>query len=284
MKNLVASVFLLGFTGFLSNSALAQFPAPTAPKPLYPAPGAPVPKPVYPAPGAPAPYGQAPIVPHCGPVYVDQKIIVYKPVYKTKTVPIDVKRLVPKIIEEPCRFIEMVSVMTPEKRIEKYYVCVAKDVPFTYKVCVPTVHQEKRTVGYMDCVQREVTIRVPVCRPIYVQVYDPCTCCVQTVCKYITEFKEVRCPVTVYVPKTKDVTVNVPSIRIEDRLGTMKVLEIVPQSREVIVNVVSCVPIEKAGVTRRLVHETVIDRLHCVQTYCEMVPYEMCIRVPVCCK
>jgi hypothetical protein len=215
--------------------------------------------------------------------YVEQKIICYKAVTKTKTVPITTKKEVSKVVEEPFKFVEMVQVTTPEKRVEKYFVCATKDVPFTYKVCVPITVQQKQTVTYFESVQKAVVVQVPVCRPVTVTLIDPCTGCPYSVCQYITELQNVTTVVTQCVPKSQDVVVNVPSVKVEDRTGTYKVSEMVEQSREVTVNVVSCKAIEKSGVIRKLVSETVIDMFNVTQTYCEMVPYEMVVRVPVSC-
>src|ERR1043165_3818880 len=44
--------------------------------------------------------------------YVEQKIICYKAVTKTKTVPITTKKEVSKVVEEPFKFVEMVQVTT----------------------------------------------------------------------------------------------------------------------------------------------------------------------------
>jgi hypothetical protein len=55
----------------------------------------------------------------------------------------------------------------------------------------------------------------------------------------------------------------------------------VQQSREVIVNVVSCKQVEKSGVAQHLVHSWVPEQVTVQQAYCEMVPYQYTVRVPV---
>jgi hypothetical protein len=216
------------------------------------------------------------------PCFVEQKIICYKAVQKERIVPIEVARKQFKVVDEPYKYVEMVKIVTPEKRIETFYACVTKDVPYTYKVCVPVTVPEHRTVPYLETIQREITIKVPACKTVQRTCVDPCTGCPYTVTQHVIELQDKKVMVCQLVPKTKDVTVNVRRIAIEERAGVYKVKERVPQSREVDVQVVSCRPMEKTGVCKRIISETVVDRVNVRQVYCEMVPYEVTVRVPVC--
>src|SRR5262245_13373220 len=78
--------------------------------------------------------------------YVDQVRTGYRAEYRTRTVNVTVNRVVPRTVSETVKWNETVAVMTPTKRTETYYTCVAKQVPVTYNVTVPVVTQEKRTV------------------------------------------------------------------------------------------------------------------------------------------
>ncbi|GIW81933.1 MAG: hypothetical protein KatS3mg105_3740 [Gemmatales bacterium] len=122
-------------------------------------------------------------------------------------------------------------------------------------VMVPEVHHEKRQICVMKAVPKEIEQDV-VCRHLVAEkVKDACTGCVYTVCKPVCTVKKVK----------------------------MTVFEYVPEKREVTVAVCRMKPVEKEIECRRYVPEckpvTVVQK----QRYCEMVPVESTIRIPVCC-
>ncbi len=218
--------------------------------------------------------------PCAGPAYIEKTVTAYRPVYKQKTVPTEIRKIVSKVVEEPFKYTEMVAEVTPQKRTETYYTQQMKEVPYKYTVMVPVVTPEKRTINYFTCVPEKVTKEVPVCRVVPVKVVDPCSGCCYTVCKRVTEMQTVTCTVMKPVPQTREVTINVCSYKAEEKTGTRQVCETVPQTREVTVNVCNYKPVERTGTRKRLVCETVKETVDVTQTYCEMESYQTTIRVP----
>ena len=66
------------------------------------------------------------------------------------------------------------------------------------------------------------------------------------------------------------------------RSGVRTVCNVVPVTKEVMVNVCSYVPKEVSGTHKRVVCSQVPEVVTYQQTYCEMVPYLATVRVPVC--
>jgi hypothetical protein len=124
----------------------------------------------------------------------------------------------------------------------------------TCTILVPEYHNEKRVVTYFRSVPREIECEALRCRAIPVTVCDPCTGCQYTTCRYET-----------YVEKVK-----------------RTVLECVPEPREITVRVCSYRPQEMTYDVRRVVCEWKTETVVRKQYYCEMVPYQTTVRVPVC--
>lgn len=134
--------------------------------------------------------------------------------------------------------------------------CIAREVVEERKVCVlvPEVKQEKRTITVCKSVPREVEREVTCCKMVPVACTDPCTGCSYTVCKpqYVTtKVKQIVCDL---VPEQREIVVNVCNYRQEERTIQCKrvVIDYKPET-----------------VTRK-----VYD--------CVKVPYQTTIKVAVC--
>jgi hypothetical protein len=268
--------------------------------------------------------------------YVEQQVTAYRTECREKEVEVTVNRMVSRVVETPYKYTENVMVTTPQKRTETFYTCQTRQVPYTYNVvvpvampekrtvtqyqcqtktvpvtvnvCTPVYAPEKRTVTTYACVPQEVERKVPVCRMVPTACTDPCTGCVRTVCRPVTEWQTVkqtvmtRVPqtqevtvnvcrmqteqrtvnrtVTEMVPVTQEVTVNVCKYQTEQRTGTRMVSEMVPQTREVTVNVCQWQAVERTGVNRQMVCEVVPQKVKQKVTEVVMVPYTTTVRVP----
>jgi hypothetical protein len=92
--------------------------------------------------------------------------------------------------------------------------------------------------------------------------------------------QEVRSLVARLVPQSREVTVNVTTMQAVQRTGTRTVCETVPQTREVTVKVTTMQAVQRTGTRSRVVQETVQETVNVTQTYCEMVLYTYTVRVP----
>lgn len=137
-----------------------------------------------------------------------------------------------------------VNRIVPRVEVVNQQVCVNVPVWTTQKQII-TVN---RTVA--RCVERDVTT----CQMVPVCVTDPCTGCTHTCCKPVTCVQKVRCTVLECVPEQREICVRCCSYRQETRNI---------QCRRVYCE---CRP------------ETVVRKVR----YCEMVPCQTTIRVPVC--
>lgn len=134
--------------------------------------------------------------------------------------------------------------------------CIPREVVEERKVCVlvPETRQEKRTITVCRQVPREIEVDVTCCQMVPVACTDPCTGCTVTVCKpqYVT--KKVKKIVCDLVPEQREIVVNVCNYRQEERTIQCKriVFDIQP--------------------------ETVVRKVR----ECVMVPYTTTVKVPVC--
>src|SRR5262245_34827351 len=87
--------------------------------------------------------------------YVEQTVTAYRPEYKTRVVPMEVTRMVSKVVEQPYKYTEMVPVVTPQKRTETFYTTQTKEVPFKYTEMVPVVTPQKRTETFYTTQTKE---------------------------------------------------------------------------------------------------------------------------------
>jgi hypothetical protein len=215
--------------------------------------------------------------------YTEQTITAYRPVMKTRTVPRTINKVVGKTVQEPYTYTEMVQEVTPQKRTETYYITqtkqvpykytvnvpvmtpqkqmqtvnntVTKQVPYTYNVTVPVMTQQKQMQTFYTCVPQQITEQRPVCRTVRSQCVDPCTGCCHNFCHNVTEMQTCTRTVMQSVPQTREVMVNVCNYQTEQRQGTRTVCETVPAQQEVTVNVCTWKTEEREGT--RLVCETV---------------------------
>jgi hypothetical protein len=240
----------------------------------------------------------------------------------TKEVPVSYTVSVPVVTQEKRKVTVMtnvskevpfthtvcVPVVTQEKRKVTVMTNVSKEVPYTYTACVPVVTRQKVKQTVMTCVQEEVVRQIPVCRMASVQCVDPCTGCVYTVCRPVTEMQTIKGMVSRWVPTEREVEADVTTWKHEERKGTRLVWECVPQEREVLVNVCTwqqqerkgtrlvceTVPekreytvnvvryqnVEKKGTRTRRVCEWVKETVPVTETYTEWVAYETTVQVP----
>jgi len=261
------------------------------------------------APAPCAPCG-APSAAPCA--YTEQQVQGFRLEMRTKVVPTQVTRMVPKTVEEVVKYTECqmvttptkqqvttyqqvskqvpytytvsVPVMTPTKQQVTTYQQVTKQVPYTYTVSVPVVTPTKQQVTTYQCVPETISTVVNVARRVPTCVVDPCTGCVHTVCTTICEAVPQTCTVMKRVPVTQEVVVNVTSYRTEERKGVRTVCEVVPVTQEVVVNVCRPVMTEKTAKVQRTICVPVPETVNVTQCYYERVPYTYTIRVPVPCQ
>jgi hypothetical protein len=207
--------------------------------------------------------------------WVDQAVTKYRVEFRTQVVPVEVTKVVSKVVDEPYSYTELVPVTVPEKRTVTSFKCepkqvpytytvdvpvvipekrtittcqtVAKQVPYTYTVQVPVIIPEKRTVTTLVSVPEEVVREVPVHKLTLVIVTDPCTGHHHLQLAHVNECKTVKSTVVHKVPVTKEILVNFTSFKTEERKGTRTVYESVPVTKEVIVNVTSHKPEVRTG-------------------------------------
>jgi hypothetical protein len=156
--------------------------------------------------------------------------------------------------------------------VEKKVTCLKpiwkeKEVPVTVTrvVCKTVVEKVKQRIlvpEYKDVVQtrmvntlvpRVVERDVPTCRTVPITCVDPCTGCTYTVCKRETVLVKVQQTVCDCLPVKKEFTVKVCSYR--EAVREVDVPRLVPET----------------------VKQVVITR----QRYCEWLPFETVVRVPV---
>src|SRR5262249_42318299 len=132
------------------------------------------------------------------------------------------------------------------------YSTVTREVPYSYTAYVPVCTPQTRLQTYCVAVPEEVARQVPVCRTVSERGTDPCTGEGKTGCRDVTGLEEVRSVVARLVPQTREVTVNVTHLQ----------------------------PVQRTGTRQRVVQEAVQETVIVTQTYCEMVPYTYTVRVP----
>jgi hypothetical protein len=133
--------------------------------------------------------------------------------------------------------------------------CRVEVTPQKYTALVPVWTDQKRVCTVPTLKPREVEREVTRCQLVPQTVTDPCTGCTYTVCKAVSHVHKVRCTVWDCVPEQREFTVRVCSYRPEERTRECRRL------------VYDCQPV------------TVVRK----ERYCVMVPYEVKVKVPVCC-
>jgi len=230
-----------------------------------------------------------------------------------KTVMVPQKRQVTTYQQVSKQITYEYTVQVPEMKpvVQKVttYQQVTKQVPFEYTVQVPEWKPVVQKVTTYTCVPETITTAVQCCRQVPVCSVDPCTGCLRTICTTVCEMVPRTCTVYKNVPVTRDVTVNVCTYRTEVRKGARTVCEVVPLVQDVTVQVCTYRPeVRKAVRTvcdivplvqnvtvqvcqvvwedvkvpvRRIVCEQVKETVQVTQTYCERVPYNYTVKVPV---
>jgi hypothetical protein len=164
----------------------------------------------------------------------------------------------------PCcvQFVEKtVTCYRPEWKTRDVVCTVMRPVPrevvekYNCTVMVPEWKDEKRTIYICNYVPKEEVREVTCCRMVPVCVTDPCTGCTYTSCKPECYTQKVKCCVLVPASEKRDVVVKVCTYRPEQRT-------------------VEC---------RRVVCDYKPEQVTYKQCYCEMVPYQAKVMVPVCC-
>jgi hypothetical protein len=158
--------------------------------------------------------------------YVERTVTAYRPEWKERDASFTVNRIVPR----------------------------AETVPVKTTVMVPEWIDQKQVVTTVNRVPKQIERPVTRCVTVPVDVTDPCTGCIRTVCRKETITEMVRCTVFECVPVQKEVTIKVCRMR----------------------------PEEKTIQTTRVICETKLETIVRKERYCVMVPYQRTIKVPVC--
>lgn len=205
--------------------------------------------------------------------YEERTVTRYKPVTKEKEVTCFVNKLVPR--EVKCTV--MVPYTIKEKRVVSVCVPTFRDVECKYTEMVPRIIKDKVTRTVTERRVREVDDVRQVCRTVCTPYTDECgRCC--TKCERVTETVPCKRYVVDCVPVERVVeTYRVECDRVE-KTAIRKVCDMHREDREVEVCVVRCRPEERV----RTVYDCVPEKVTRKVTYCEMVPYQETIRVPVC--
>ena len=158
-----------------------------------------------------------------------------------------------------CEYVEKVITCYRPAWHEKEVECVVnKLVPrevvtkHTCTICNPEWREEKRSCIVNTFVPRDVEREIVVCKWVPSQVTDCCGCCC-TVCKPVQEVKKIRCTICECVPVKKEYTARVCHYRQE------------PKTYE----------------CRHIVYDCVPQKVMRKVSYCEMVPYQTTVKVPV---
>ena len=206
---------------------------------------------------------------------------------------------------------QKITVMVPTTVKEKRKVIecdrITKQVEYKYYEMVPRQVKEKVKQTVYDRRVKEVEETVPVCRVVRHQHVDECGRC-YTTCERVTEMQKVKhcvveCVPTVrevevcrtvcdrvervgkrtvceYIPREREIEVCAIRCEAQERIVKRCIVEAVPQKREVLVNVCHYKAEKRDGVRR--VYDCVRENVKRKVQYCEMVPYQEEIRVPVC--
>lgn len=205
--------------------------------------------------------------------YEERTVTRYRPVTKEKEVTCVVNRMVPR---EVVRTV-MVPYSVKEKRVVTVCVPVWREVEHRYTEMIPRIVKEVVKQTVIDRRVREIEDTVPVCRLVCKPCVDECgRCC--TKCERVTEMVTLKRRVVDCIPVVRDVEVCRTVCDRVERVGMRKVCDMHREQREVEVCVVRCRPEERVCKVYDCVPETVTRMVR----YCEMVPYQEVIRVPVC--
>jgi hypothetical protein len=127
-------------------------------------------------------------------------------------------------------------------------------VPVKCNIMVPVWTDQKQTQVFYKRVPKEVEREVTTCHMVRDCVVDPCTGCTRTVCRPEYSTQKVKCTIWECIPEKRDVTVRVCSWK----------------------------PEERTVETRRVICEWKPETITRKERYCEMVPYQTTVKVPVC--
>ena len=216
------------------------------------------------------------------PTYTERKVTVYKPIWTEQDVACTVRKPVMLTKDETYCWTEMVRTVTPTKQLQHYCEQVMVDQPYSYTVMDRVVTPTKKSVTTYSVSRQTVTEMVPCCRRVRVCCCDPCTGCCYHTWTTVTEMKP-RCKtVCVRTPCTKEVCVDVVSCVPRTVSGTRKVCKLVDKTREVTVNVESCKPVTKTGTRKVSYCEYKSEVVHQKVKACKMVPTVETIKVATC--
>jgi len=209
--------------------------------------------------------------------YEERKVTAYKFVTVEKEIEAIVCRKV--VTNEKYVYTVCVPVTKQETRKETFCTTVQREVEYKYTVMVPrTVTEVVKCTSY-TCVRENIVEQVPVCKIVRVNYVDECgRCC--TKCERVTVMEErTRC-ITKRIPVVTDVTVNRIVCDAVVKVGKKIVCDLVPQTRDVVVNVCSFEHQKREGV--RQVCSFVNEKIKQKVQVCERVAYETTVRVAVC--
>jgi hypothetical protein len=135
-----------------------------------------------------------------------------------------------------------------------------------------------RVIPHQECVPVTRTVMVPEVK---------CVTKTITVCKLVPRVVEKEVPCTIMVPCTMvdkctgcEYTTCKPQVVMKKVCGV--VLDSIPCQKQVTVPVCTYHPVQQTVTCCRTVCEVRPETVTRTVCYCEMVPYEVCIRVPVC--
>jgi hypothetical protein len=211
-----------------------------------------------------------------------------------------------------CRTVPITSMV---KRWVTTYNRVPRQVTYNVTSCrmVPVTTNVQRMVTTYQRVPRQVTYNVTCCQLVPVTCVDPCTGCSHTVCRpqYSTQAvtatvwecvpatHAVTVPVTTYqaqpytqpvtttvwecVPATQEVTVPVTTYQAQYYTQAVRsvVWECVPVQKEYWVPVCSYRPEQRTYQVRRMVCQITTETVLRREWYCQTVPYQTTVKVPV---
>jgi hypothetical protein len=195
----------------------------------------------------------------------------------------------------------------PQKVVVRKCRRVLVEVPVKHRVCEQVVTPVKRSVTTYRCEPKEVVENVQVCRMVASCVASGCGC--RTVCSPVYETVQVRRTVMNYVPMHQEVVVNEVSFRWVEKDGVRRCYQSVPYEEEVIVQArkhrwverdsmkrvcdmvqqtrdvtryhVTCTPVVKSEMRKRVVCEWRPETVLADEMYCVSIPYETVVKVPV---
>lgn len=143
--------------------------------------------------------------------------------------------------------------------------CIPREVIEQRKICVmvPEMKQEKRTITVCKSVPREIEREVTCTKMVPVTCTDPCTGCCYTVCKpqcYTVKVKQIVCDL---VPEQKEIVVNVCSYHPEERTIQCKRCVIDYKPETVVRKVYECIKVP---------YQTTVKVAVCTPVVCQPAP------------